>query len=72
MRLCAFMSDDLLSQMCDAIDLIGTPKYCAQRLREAEAHGIKRLYLMTSETDEFPHREFAAFRDVAFPFLATA
>ena len=57
MRLCAFMPDDLLARMCDAIGLIGTPEYCAPRLREAEAHGVKRLYLMTSETYEFPQRE---------------
>ena len=70
-RLCQFMPQDLLAQMCDAIGLIGTPEYCAQRLREAEAHGIKRLYLMTSETYEFPQRELEAFRDNIFPALAT-
>ena len=58
--------------MCDAIGLIGTPEYCAQRLREAEAHGIKRLYLMTSETYAFPYRELQAFKDVVFPSLAAA
>ena len=72
MRLCQFMPQDLLAQMCDAIGLIGTPEYCAQRVREAEAQGIKRLYLMTSETYEFPHRELAAFRDRVFPALASA
>ena len=70
-RLCQFMPQDLLAQMCDAIGLIGTPEYCAQRLREAEAQGIKRLYLMTSETYEFPQRELEAFRDNIFPALAT-
>ena len=72
MRLCQFMPQDLLAQICDAIGLIGTPEYCAERLREAEAQGIKRLYLMTSETYEFPHRELAAFRDRVFPALASA
>ena len=70
MRLCQFMPQDLLAQMCDAIGLIGTPEHCAQRVRQAEAQGIKRLYLMTSETYEFPHRELAAFRDRVFPALA--
>ena len=69
-RLCAFLLGDLLAQMCDAIGLIGTPEYCAQRLREAEASGIERLYLMTSETYQFPHRELQAFRDTIFPSLA--
>ena len=72
MRLCQFMPPDLLAQMCDAIGLIGTPEYCAERLRAAESQGIKRLYLMTSETYEFPHRELAAFRDRVFPALASA
>jgi 5,10-methylenetetrahydromethanopterin reductase len=70
MRLCAFLPDDLLAQMCDAIGLVGTPEYCAQRLREAEAGGIDRLYLMTSETYQFPHRELRAFQDTIFPSLA--
>ncbi len=69
-RLCAFLPDDLLAQMCDTIGLIGTPEYCAQRLREAEASGIERLYLMTSETYQFPHRELRAFQDTIFPSLA--
>ncbi len=56
--------------MCDTIGLIGTPEYCAQRLREAEASGIERLYLMTSETYQFPYRELRAFQDTIFPSLA--
>ena len=69
-RLCAFLPDDLLAQTCDNIGLIGTPEYCAERLREAEASGIERLYLMTSETYQFPHRELRAFQDTIFPSLA--
>ena len=69
-RLCAFLPEDLLAQMCDTIGLIGTPEYCAQRLREAEASGIERLYLMTSETYQFPRRELRAFQDTIFPSLA--
>ena len=70
MRLCAFLPDDLLAQMCDSIGLIGTPEYCAQRLREADNSGIDRLYLMTSETYQFPHRELSAFKETIFPSLA--
>ncbi|MCI0781302.1 MAG: hypothetical protein J4N93_08420, partial [Chloroflexi bacterium] len=61
--------DDILAQLCDAIGLIGTPDYCAQQLRKAEANGIKHLYLMTGETYQFPHRELQAFRDTIFPAL---
>ena len=68
-RLCAFLPDDLLAQMCDAIGLIGTPEYCAQRVREAEANGLKHLYLMTSETYQFPERELLAFQETIFPAL---
>ena len=68
-ELCAFLPDDILAQLCDAIGLIGTPDYCAQQLRKAEANGIKHLYLMTGETYQFPHRELQAFRDTIFPAL---
>ena len=69
-RLCAFLPDDILAQMCDAIGLIGTPEHCAQQLRKAEANGIKHLYLMTGETYQFPQRELQAFEDTIFPALA--
>lgn len=71
-ELCSFMPDDFLAQLCDAIGLIGTPEYCAQQLRKAEANGIKHLYLMTSETYQYPHRELAAFKESIFPALASS
>ena len=71
-RLCAFLPDDLLAQICDSIGLIGTPEHCARRLRQAEADGIKHLYLMTSETYQFPHRGLHAFRETIFPALASS
>jgi 5,10-methylenetetrahydromethanopterin reductase len=71
-QLCAFLPQDILAEMCDAIGLIGTPEYCAQRIRQAEADGISHLYLMTSESYQFPHRELVAFRDKIFPMLAPA
>ena len=55
--------------MCDAIGIIGTPEYCAGQLRKAEANGIEHLYLMTSETYQFPRRELTAFKDTIFPAL---
>ena len=71
-RLCSFLPDDLLAQICDTIGLIGTPEHCAMRLRQAEADGIRHLYLMTSETYQFPHREMQAFRETIFPAMASS
>ena len=71
-RLCAFLPDDVLAQICDAIGLIGTPEYCAQRLRQIEADGLNHLYLMTSDTYAFAHRELEAFKETVFPALAAA
>jgi 5,10-methylenetetrahydromethanopterin reductase len=71
-RLCAFLPDDLLAQICDAIGFIGTPEHCARRLRETEAAGLGHLYLRTSDTYKFAHRELESFRDVIFPALASA
>ena len=68
--MCAFLPQDILAQMCDAIGLIGTPEYCAQQLRKAEADGIDHLYLMTSESYRFPERELRAFKDTIFPAMA--
>ena len=65
----SYLSDDALTQMCDAIGLIGTPEYCAQQLRKAEANGVNHLYLMTSESYQFPKRELLAFRDTILPSL---
>ena len=71
-QLCAFLPQETLTQMCDAIGLIGTPEYCAQQLRNAEANGINHLYLMTNETYQLPQRELQAFRDTIFPSLVRA
>ena len=68
-RLCAFIPDDLLAELCDTIGLVGTPEYCVEQLRKAEANGIKHLYLMTSETYQYPHWELAAFKETIFPAL---
>ena len=68
-RLCSFLPDDILAQMCDATGLIGTPEYCAQQLQKAEANGIEHLYLMTSESYQFPERELQAFKHTIFPAI---
>ncbi len=71
-RLCSFLPDEILAQMCDAIGLVGTPEYCAQQLQQAEANGIKHLYLMTSESYQFPERELQAFQHTIFPAIRRA
>ncbi len=71
-RLCSFLPDELLARMCDAIGLVGTPEYCAQQLQQAEANGIKHLYLMTSESYQFPERELQAFQHTIFPAIRCA
>ncbi len=71
-RLCSFLPDEILAQMCDAIGLVGTPAYCAQQLQQAEANGIKHLYLMTGESYQFPERELQAFQHTIFPAIRRA
>ena len=71
-RLCAFLSDELLAQICDFMGLIGTPEYCARRLRDLEASGLDHLYLMTGATYEFAHQELRAFKETIFPALASS
>ena len=71
-RLCSFLPDEILAQMCDAIGLVGTPEYCAQQLQRAEANGIKHLYLMTGESYQFPERELQAFQNTIFPAIRRA
>ncbi len=71
-RLCSFLPDEILAQMCDAIGLVGTPEYCAQQLQQAEANGIKHLYLMTGESYQFPERELQAFQHTIFPAIRRA
>jgi len=69
-RLCAFLPDDLLAQICDTMGLIGTPEYCAERIKEAQANSIGHLYLMTGDSYEFAHRELRAFKETIFPALS--
>ena len=68
-ELCAFLPKDALAQLCDTMGLIGTPEYCAERIKQLEAAGLDHLYLMTDQTYEFATGELAAFRDTIFPTL---
>ena len=68
-RLCAFLTDNLLAELCDFMGLIGTPEYCARRLKELESSGIGHVYLMTGASYEFAHSELRAFKETIFPAL---
>ncbi|MCH8989443.1 MAG: LLM class flavin-dependent oxidoreductase [Chloroflexi bacterium] len=68
-ELCAFLPDDALAQLCDTMGLIGSPEYCADRIKQAEKAGLEHLYLMTDQTYEFATGELKAFKDIIFPAL---
>ena len=42
-ELCSFLPDDALAQLCDTMGLIGSPEYCAERIKQAEAAGMEHL-----------------------------
>ena len=65
----SFVPDDVVAQLCDALGLIGTPAYCAERIAEMSKLGIRNLYLMPYLTFAPPEAEITAFREVVFPQL---
>lgn len=69
-ELTEFVSDDVNSQLCDALGLIGTPEHCTQRIREMAQHGVNQLYLMPCLTFAPPHAEVQAFGQQIIPALA--
>jgi 5,10-methylenetetrahydromethanopterin reductase len=68
----AFVPDEVVAQLADALGLIGTPEYCADRIREMTTLGVRNLYLMPLQTFVGPEAEVRAFRDVIFPKLRAA
>ena len=70
-RLCAFIPQDMLAQICDALGFVGTPEYCARRFQEAYANGMDHFYLTTAETYSFPYTELRAFEESIFPAIAS-
>lgn len=68
----AFVPDDVVAQLCDALGLVGTPSACADRVAEMTKLGVSDLYLMPMQTFAPPEPEIAAFRDVVFPRLRAA
>ena len=71
MELCAFIPEDILAQICDALGFVGTPEYCAQRLHEAYSDGMEHFYMAAAETYDFPRRELEAFEKTIFPNIAS-
>jgi 5,10-methylenetetrahydromethanopterin reductase len=65
----AFVPDDVVAQLCDAMGLVGTPADCAARIVEMIKLGVQNLYVMPLLTFGLPEPELAAFRDVIFPKL---
>jgi 5,10-methylenetetrahydromethanopterin reductase len=68
----SFVPDEVIAPLCDALGLIGTPEYCAQRLMDMAAAGMTNLYLMPFQTFVGPEQEVRAFREVVFPHLRAA
>ncbi len=65
----AFVPDDVIAQLCDALGLIGTPEHCAERIMAMTRVGITKLYLMSFQTFVGPQQEVTAHREVIFPRL---
>lgn len=65
----AFVPDEVVAQLCDALGLFGAPADCAARILEMAKLGVRNLYLMPLETFAPPEAEITAFRDVVFPRL---
>ena len=70
-QLCAFLPQDILAQICDALGFSGTPEYCAQRLQQAHDSGMDHFYVAAAETYAFPHTELLAFEETIFPAIAS-
>jgi 5,10-methylenetetrahydromethanopterin reductase len=68
----AFVPDEIVAQLCEAMGLIGTPADCAGRIAEMTKLGVRNLYLMPLLTFAPPEAEIGAFRDSVFPRLADA
>ena len=69
-ELTQFVSDEVNTQLCDALGLIGTPEHCTERIREMAQHGVNQLYLMPCLTFAPPEAEVRAFGEWIIPALA--
>ncbi len=68
----AFVPDEIIAQLCDALGLVGTAEGCARRIMEMSAVGVNNLYLMGFETFAGPEELIRRCRDEVFPRLSAA
>ncbi len=68
----SFVPDDVVATLCDALGLIGTPEYCANRIMEMTQSGVTNLYIMPLQTFTGPQQDIQAFRQDIFPRLKAA
>jgi 5,10-methylenetetrahydromethanopterin reductase len=68
----SLVPDDVIATLCDALGLIGTPDYCAERIMEMTQAGVSKLYIMPLQTFVGPEQDIRAFREVIFPRLQAA
>ena len=66
-ELTKFVSDDVNTQLCDAMGLIGTPEHCTQRITEMAQHGVTQLYLMPCLTFAPPPGRSGRLRSARHP-----
>ncbi len=71
-RATAFISDDLLAEVCDALGVIGTADDAVDKLTGLTARGIQDVYLMTPDTYTLPTRIVEVFADTVLPALSAA
>ncbi len=64
-----FVPDETIAALSDALGLIGTPDYCAERIMAMTKAGVDKLYIMPLQTFVSPQQDIAAFRDSIFPRL---
>jgi 5,10-methylenetetrahydromethanopterin reductase len=65
----AFVPDETVETLCDALGLIGTPEYCAERIMAMTKVGAHKLYIMPLQTFVGPQQEITAFHHTVFPHL---
>ena len=68
----AFVPDEIVAQLCDALGLVGTAEDVADRIVAMNKLGVQNLYLMALQTFTPPEQEVTAFRDVVLPRLRAA
>ena len=70
-RLTAFLSDELVAEICDALGLYGTVDHVVGKLKSLEEHGVKHLFIHTRESYALPEEVLTTFEKEIFPRLHT-